>query len=99
MRVSSFWNIINVFELVGYLENSVSQPRSSFFEFCEKNQTLFELWIYWIWFFDIDWNEVESELFDYTLDPVNGGYTLAQKLVSSRAYHRPMCGSRPSHGI
>ena len=73
IRVSSFWNIINVFELVGYLENSVSQLGSSIFEFCEKNQTLFELWFYWIWSFDIDWNEIESEPFDYALDPANGG--------------------------
>ena len=27
----------------------------------------------------------------------NGGYTLAQKLVSSGAYHRPTCDSEPSH--
>ena len=41
----SFRNIINVFELVGYLKNSISQLGSSIFEFCEKNQPLFELFI------------------------------------------------------
>ena len=34
---------------------------------------------------------------DYVLDPINGVYTLAQKLVSSGAYHQPTHGSGPSH--
>ncbi len=63
----------------------------------KRTKYLFELWFYWIWSFDIDWSEIESEPFDYALDPANGGYTLAQKLVSSGAYHWPMCGSGPSH--
>ena len=50
---------------------------SSILEFCEKNQTLFELWFYRIWSFDIDWNEIESEKnlkpFDYALGAANGG--------------------------
>ena len=94
----SFRNIINVFELVGYLKNSISQLGSSIFEFCEKNQTLFELWFYWIWSFDLDWNKIEAKknLNHLTMlwTPPMG----VQKLVSSRAYHRPMCGSGPSHG-
>ena len=42
-------------------------------EILRKNQPLSELWFYWIWSFDIDWYEIESEPFDYALDPANGG--------------------------
>ena len=41
---------------------------------------------------------LNSEQFDYALDPANGGYTLAHKLVYSGAYHQPVCGFRLSHG-
>ena len=79
IRVSSFWNIINVFELVSYLENSVSQLGSSTFWILWKEPNI--VWTVILlnmifdidWSFDIDWYEIESEPFDYALDPANGG--------------------------
>ena len=65
---------------------------------------MFKLWFYWILSFNIDRYEfgfekpLNSELFDYVLDLANGGYTLAQQLVSSGAYHQPMCGYGLSQG-
>ena len=56
IRVLSFWNIIWLFR-----KFCVLNWDQALFEFCEKNQTLFELWFYWIWSFDIDWNKIESE--------------------------------------
>ena len=94
------WNIINVYDSVGYLENYVSSTGIKYFCILWKNQIfvwtmillnmIFWHCLKWIWI----WKEFKP--FDYVLDPANGGYTLAQKLVSSGAYHRPMCGSGPS---
>ena len=101
IRVLSFWNILNEFDLVGCLENSISSTGINHFLILWKEPNI--VWtmillnmIFWHW---LKWSWIwkESEPFDYALDPANGGYTLAQKLVSFRAYRRPMCGSEPSH--
>ena len=54
--------------------------------------------IYWIWSFDLDWNKIEAEKNLNHLSMLWTPPMGVQKLVSSRAYHRPMCGSGPSHG-
>ena len=40
---------------------------------------------------------LNSEQYDYVLDPTNGRYTLAHKLVSSEAYFRPTYSFGPNH--
>ena len=63
IRVSPFWNIINVFELVSYLENSVSQLGSSTFWILWKEPNIvwtvillnmiFWHWLIWNWIWTI----------------------------------------------
>ena len=104
IKVSSFWNIINVFELVGYLENSVSSTGIMHFSILWKEPSIFLNYDFIEYYFltSIEmefWfgKSLNSERLNYALDPANGSYTLAYKLVSSKAYHRPTRDSGPSH--
>ncbi len=104
IKVSSFWNILNVFDLVSYLEKFVSSTKIKHFWILWKEPSIclnFDFIGYYL-LTSIEMKfgsgkSLNSEQFDHVLDPTNGGYTLAYKLVSSEAYHRPMYSFGPSH--
>ncbi len=90
IRVSFFFEkILNVFDLVGYLENSISSTGIKKNWILWKEPNIVWTMILLKWSFDIYWNKIESGknlIHLIMLWTLQWGWTLTQKLISSRTY-------------